>query len=101
VTRRRRTKQDRIVGWVAGLPLFAMFTSAFLTYFVWQDRPDAGDVGRHSLSGWLVETFGVHQARPVGTAIFAALTIILAMVSALALRWLRNLTHPGETNVGS
>jgi hypothetical protein len=99
--RRRRIKSGRTVAWVAGFPLFAMFTSAFLTYFVWQDRHDASDVGRHSLSGWLVETFGVHQARPVGTAIFAVLTILLAMVSALALRWLRNLTHPGETNVGS
>jgi hypothetical protein len=97
VTRRRRTKPDRIVGWVAGLPLFATFTAAFLTYFVWDDRPDASDVGRHSLSGWLVETFGVHQARPVGTAIFAALTIILAVVSALALRWLRNLIKSGKT----
>lgn len=96
MTRRRRSKPDRIVGWVAGLPLFAMFTSAFLTYFVWQDRPDASDIGRHSLSGWLVETFGVHEARPVGTAIFAVLTIALAIVSALALRWLRNLTQPGK-----
>ena len=86
---------------VAGFPLFATFASAFLTCFVWQDRPDASDVGRHSLSGWLVETFGAHQARPVGTAIFAALTILLAIVSALALRWLRNLTNPGETTVVS
>jgi hypothetical protein len=81
---------------VAGFPLFAMFISAWLTYFVWDDRPDASDVGRHSLSGWLVETFGAHQARPVGTAIFAALTLTLAIVSALALRWLRSLSQPGK-----
>ncbi len=82
---------------VAGFPFFAMFISAWLTYFVWQDRPDASDVGRHSLSGWLVETFGAHQARPVGTAIFAVLTLTFAIVSALALRWLRSLTHPEKT----
>jgi hypothetical protein len=85
---------------VLALPLFATMTAALLTYFVWDDRPDASDVGRHSLSGWLVETFGAHWARPAGTAIFAVLTVILAMISALAIQWLRNLNNPGEMNVG-
>jgi hypothetical protein len=86
---------------VPGLFYFAAITSAFVTYFVWDDRPDASDAGRHSLSSWLVATFGVHWARPAGTAIFSVLTLLFTMVGVLSLRWLQKLNNPGGSNVGS
>ena len=101
MTRRRRPRLSRTQGIVPALLAFAASTAALLAYFVWDDRPDASDAGRHSLSSWLVDLFGVHWARPAGTAIFSVLTIFFALICARSLRWLRNLNNPEKPHVGS
>jgi hypothetical protein len=80
--------------------MFGTIASSLCALYVWADRPDASDVGKHSLSGWLVDTFGTHWAMPVGLALFSGLALFLAAVCVLYFGyvryWLRVLAPPGS-----
>ena len=76
-----------IHAWLAA-DLTALVIASFLTIlYVWVDKPGASDVGRHSLSGWLVGIFGPRFALVGGTVLFSLLSVaLLALLIAYA-RW--------------
>jgi len=81
------------------VPVVLTMACALATAYVWVDNPGPTDAGRHSLSGWLVDTFGPASARPTGLAIFALSTLLLVGFLVFEIRRLRNfwgVSKPGK-----
>jgi len=72
------------------VPVVLTIACALATAYVWVDNPGPTDAGRHTLSGWLVDTFGPVSARPAGIAMFAGLTLLLIVGVLFEMRRLRN-----------
>lgn len=69
---------------------FAVIACVLAALYVWSDRPDASDAGQHTLSGWLVDTFGAHSARLAGVSLFSGLAFLLFAIVAFSIYRLRN-----------
>jgi hypothetical protein len=63
---------------------------ALVAAWVWSEHPSASDVGRHTFSGRLVETFGPDWARFGGVALFVALALLMAVAAGLLSSRLRH-----------
>ncbi len=74
--------------------LTVVVIASFLTIlYVWVDKPGPSDVGKHSLSGFLVALFGPTWALAGGMAFFTVLSGLLLWALIVYLRWA---TGPGR-----
>src|SRR5436190_20207263 len=66
-----------IHAWLAADLTVVVIASFLASLYVWVDKPGPSDLGRQTLSGWLVRLLGVTFARAGGTALFLVLGLVL------------------------
>jgi hypothetical protein len=81
---------------VGALLFLAVGAAPLRILYVWQDRPGVTDRGEHTLSGWLVDVFGVRFARPAGMLLFALLSVVLLALLVGYVRWTDQLRRERE-----
>src|SRR5258705_13111052 len=71
-----------------GADLMVVVIASFLTIlYVWGDKPEASDAGKHTLSGLLVGVFGPRFALGGGVALFTVLSLLLLAALIGYARW--------------
>jgi hypothetical protein len=77
------TKWRRLARLLFTISIFGAVAAPLLAIYVWEDRPDASDTGKHTLSGWLVGCFGDHWAQLAGTVIFSGAAVLFVAIMLL------------------
>src|SRR5947209_1335680 len=77
------TKWRRLAKLLFIISIFGAMAAPLLAIYVWEDRPDASDTGKHTLSGWLVGCFGDHWAQLAGTVLFSGAAVLFVAIVLL------------------